>query len=42
MGHDSQNARELIDFFIAIVAWAGSIFAVYMLLITFILPHIPS
>ena len=42
MGHDSQNVRELIDFFIAIVAWAVSIFTVYMLLRAFILPHIPS
>jgi len=42
MGHDSQNIRELIDFFIAIVAWAVSIFTVYMLLRAFILPQIPS
>ena len=42
MGHDSQNLREWIDFFIAIGAWVITIFTVYMLLKTFILPHLPS
>ena len=42
MGHDSQNIREWIDFFIAIGVWAVSIFMGYVLLRAFILPDIPS
>ncbi len=41
MANDSQRIREWIDLFIAIGAWTVSIFAVFMLLRTFILPHIP-
>ena len=40
MGRDSQSVREWVDFFIAISAWAASIFAIYVLLRMFIIPHI--
>jgi hypothetical protein len=38
MHNNSQGIRELIDLFIAIGAWAVSIFAMILLLRMFILP----
>ena len=42
MSNVSQKTREWVDFFIAMAAWAVSIFVVYKLMQFFIIPLIPT